>query len=411
MHRPGLGRSWVWRRRGAGIQRKRPLGMPRLAVLVVLASVLSLATASSSWAEVKSEPLQVVRRASHSSADLVLVRREVAAASKTPRFVAPGRAFNVKSVRGKSVLIIPSTSTIADCLVGNETVATLARHAGMTAKLYSDAGAPSQWQAGIEQGITEHVSAIVVDCGVSLPLVTPQIAAAEKAGIKVITADNSNLGQKLPFTVTTNVPGNFGSGIAVATEYAISYLNGVPMHALFVNSPGPVQTSAMVGAVDHVESRQCGRSCSMKMTNVEIPEWSTNLSGDVSTALEANRSMNVVIAEYDGMVPTLLSAVEEVNTAEHRHVVVVTYGGDVGIQEEIGRSGSPLIDDVGGGSPWFAYPITDALFRDLSGHPIGLDRSLVNRLIDLTNHSLAAKPSAGFGLSNVRAYERLWIGF
>ena len=118
-------------------------------------------------------------------ADVPGARQQIARYRGLPRFVAPGPAFDaVARVRGKTIFEIPITSEIPFVASVEKGMRQATDLVGAKLTIYRNQGQPTQWAQGISTAIAQHADAITL-LAQDPELVRPQIAKAEKAGIRV----------------------------------------------------------------------------------------------------------------------------------------------------------------------------------------------------------------------------------
>jgi ribose transport system substrate-binding protein len=327
-----------------------------------------------------------------SAATIASLKTKIATAEQVPTWSAPGPAVSASVLKGKSLLVMPINSEIDACNTQALDFKTLGDSLGAHVTYFSDAGIPTQWVTGIQDAVSAHDAAIAMLCGIIPGAVAPQLAAAHKAGIKIVDGN---------FNETTDYTGLDGE-TAVDTaqsvqndvDYAITQLDGKPLHAIVVSSPSVIQGPAATAAAASAVKAACAKVCSVD-EDVQIPvqDWATATQSDVSSALTAHPNANAVIIAFDGMVPFALPAV----TSAHRAgLKIYTWGGGRSIEDLMLKPNSYVAADPGPDEDWDAYEAMDQVIRLLGGHPA----ASVNAEVDPDRFWVPSNVSQFFGPGN-----------
>lgn len=324
-------------------------------------------------------------------------------AEQIPKFTPPSAPFSTKSVRGKSIMLIPLSSAIPACEATDTSMESIATKLGMTATEFSNTGDPSQWGQGVTQAISQHMSAIFLQCGINPALIGPQLEEARKAGIPVFDGNLNDPSVPMPTLLTAETAGPFNQMYKILADDIIANSGGKVVHALMVTSYDVTPARGAAKAFVKQLKALC-KSCTALTTDVSIADWSSTLGTTVAAELSAHSNINVIVPEFDGMVPSAVSA----DTSSHRNLPIYTDGAASAILQEM--KGQPLIKgDIGPGNVWQAYADMNQILRVLTKHtPIPKLISSEPRLFVVSNVSQASSPTNGFGAAFVTGYEKLW---
>lgn len=346
---------------------RRHRGRPVLALSIAALTMLPLAACSSSGSSTGTGGGGQASSQVVSSADLATFKANIDAGQQVPVFTPPGEPIpNPESLRGAKIMVIPVASQIAVCEQVGKQLETFAPQMGMSAKTWDNAGQPSQWAAGIQAAVQGKYKAIIFACGVNPNSVKPQLEAAQKAGIVVVTSNGGD-------TTTTSISPLL-YGITTSDQIKYQKLNveaafqnsaGKAHNALIVTSNENVQAPPIVKAIESRYQELCDSACKVKEINVPIPDWSTKIQSSVQAALVADPSITAVYCIYAGQAPFTVPAVQ----AAHRSdVKIYTYGGDTGPLKA--EQSSDVIAVNWAASPaWSAYEVYYQAFRGMTGLP------------------------------------------
>ncbi len=155
--------------------------------------------------------------------NLPAVRGRAAEVRGRAEFTAPGGKIDVKSLKGKTIYSIPQSSSIPFLSTTEKAEASIAKAAGVKFVGVPQPGADQRVDPRINQAVAAHASAILLNA-LDPRLVAPQLAAAKKAGVKVVSAQFFDLSQlkQVPSTVSAVRPDNFTQAAKLEADWAIS---------------------------------------------------------------------------------------------------------------------------------------------------------------------------------------------
>lgn len=332
------------------------------------------------------------------------------AAKAVPSFTPPGEPINnPESLRGAKIMVIPVSSKLAVCEKVGRQLETFAPEMGMTAKTWANEGHPSQWASGIQAAIQGKYKAIIFACGVNPQSVVPQLEAARKAGITVVTSNGGDAGtatvSPLLYGITTSDQINYQKQ---SVEAAFIESAGKAHDALIVTSNENVQAPPVVKGIEQKYDEVCGDKCDVSVVNVPIPEWSTKIQSAVQAALVKNPKIKAI---YCIFAVQAVFAVPAVQASHLDDVRIYTYGGDAGPIEA--AASSKLINVNWTSSPaWNGYEAYYQTFRGMTGMP-ALPPNKANppyRAITPTSAAeyLAQSGDGGYGTDFVNGFRKLF---
>jgi ribose transport system substrate-binding protein len=333
----------------------------------------------------------------------------VNAAAAVPKFVPPGPAFDISKAKGKRLFVIPTASQLPVCDQISKSIVALAPKVGMTGHYFQNSGGAAGWIPGIQQAISEHYDAIVLICGIDPNLIKPQLQAAEHAGIAVIDSGLGDTTQGDAFsplvTAQTNVPNAVPMRDGI--DKAILDNRQAPFDIFEITS-NDVPSGVIMDKAMRAELAQYCPKCGIKSTNIAVPDWATKVQSAVSSALQADPKIKVVVPIFDGEVPPASAGIRA--AGRHDVNIYATYGGTPEYIAQMG-GGLAMKSEVGPTQLWRAYATMDQTLRVLSDNkPVGASKDGdPSRLFTVDNYKQSATgANGGFGSAFIGGYEKLW---
>jgi ribose transport system substrate-binding protein len=340
--------------------------------------------------------------------DFAQAQAVVSAHSALPDFVPPGPPFDArKCMAGKSLLSIPVASTIP-FIDGIETsMASVAKQVGFKFQQWKNQGRPTQWVQGMAFGIDNTFTAIDLMGGIIPNALSPQVAAADKAGLRVFAShyDDTSQPSDPAVAVTLKVP--FHEVGEIIADWITLKTKG-HANVLIIGSddllPSRPYAERLASTLDTV----CGPGCKHRYVNVTVADWSTRIQTTVQSALIADPTINYIVPLYDNMSQFVIPALTI--TGHRGNVKIVSFNGTPFILDMVRRGDVEM--DVGESLGWIGRSILDAEMRNLCGLPgIGQTLYVPFYIFDAANAKDAGVPAtfnAGYGDKHVAGYEKLW---
>jgi ribose transport system substrate-binding protein len=343
-------------------------------------------------------------------ADLEGVRAELERYMGVPEFEPPGPAFDAKKVAGKSVLNIPYTSEIPFNQVLSEAMGEVARQYGIDYKEYATQGVPTQWGAGLNQAISQRVDA--VNFSTADPrLVAPQVAAADKAGVKLVSTQTFGPDQisMAPPGLAAITPFPWATVARLMADWTIADTDGTA-NVLVVKSGEVLSAKPMVAAIEDEFASRCGEGCKVTMLDVPVSKWASRIQPSVQSALAKDPELNYVIAFFDGMVQFVEPAIRAANRVGDVHVA--TFNGTPFALKMMQQSDIVRMN-VGQNLSWTGWAAMDQIMRVLAGEEPVEEESIPLRIFTRDNVDEAGTPPTydkGYGDEYVAGFKKLWGG-
>ncbi len=321
---------------------------------------------------------------------------------------SPGPAFSTKSIKGKTIYWISLNADIPftqDVFAGFKEAATAA---GVKYVFFNGAGNASTETRGIEEAISAHADLIMIQ---SFPISQVSVAVkdANHANIPVVEAFNTQAGAPPDPGVQAEVSYDYTLAGSLMAADAVRITNCKVNGVTFTSSDEAVAPDGVNGIANTLK-QLCPSSCSSKVENALIAEWSTRLPTLARNAV-LNPSVNWLFPLYDGETGFTDPAVLAANAASR--VKVASYNATKGIVNGLASKTDPLWVDVGSPLEWSGWAIADQSFRVLAKAPLSANENIPLRIFDKDNISsidLTQAESSWYGTATdfKSQYMQLW---
>lgn len=338
-------------------------------------------------------------------------KRAVDAAMRLPAFTLTAPPVDAAKARGKSIFIIPISSSIPFIEGVSTQLQKEAEQLGIKATIFANQGTPTEWAQGVEQAIAQKANVIVLVSAPDPRLLIPQLKAAKAAGIKTIVAHFYQNGTQPPANVrsviaaTTTAP--FSEAARLEMDTALSQ-TGAKTNVLIVTSYDIAPSAGIVAAMKSELQARCS-SCKATVINVPTVDWATKIQPGVESALAKEPSINWVVPTYDSMSIYVAAGINAAGRSGK--VRIVSYNGTTPILAMVQKG--QVYADVGENLTWLAWSMLDQSLRLLTGMaPIANgNEDTPLRVFDSSNIAQVGtppKPNLGYGNAYVSGYKKLW---
>ncbi len=293
------------------------------------------------------------------SVNLSALASDVNQAAAMPSFTTyatdyGGKITDPAKLRGMRLMIIPGNSQLVACTEIAEADAAIATDMGMTATIFSDAGATADLNTGIETAIDEHYNAIDLGCDYDPTTTAAAVAQAQSAGL-AIAVYGATPQEAAATHITYTTTDNYALDAKVAAEQAVRQHGGKPFDAIAITSNAEPATAIMQDALMG-ELKQICPACKVTDVDVEQPDWPAELTATVISALNANPKVTVLFPDYAGMLAYMLAGIEGAHRTNDIETYLAFGGGTPFIQLQTVEPGKSIIQsDIGGYPPWTGY--------------------------------------------------------
>lgn len=388
---------------------QRVLFISMLAVVALVAAGCSSSSSSSSSS--------AAATTSASSDGVKYATAQLQKYSGVPTFTAPGPAFDVSKLKGKSMFVIPAASNDFDNTIEAQ-MKTIAAKYGVKYTTYTNQGSPAEWVAGLNAGLSQHPSLIVLNTALNPAQVSAQMKSAKAAGIPVLATHffdqdySKTLGTSCGgtsdlcaagLTATVNAP--FNAATKLEADKVIADSNGKG-HVLIITANDAAPTAGMVTAAQQEFSQYCP-ACKVTVQNISIADWATKIQPQVQTALTVDPDLHYIMPLFDYGASFAASGINA--AGKQSTTKIVSYNGTQNVLAML-QKGDMVALDVGEPLNWLGYAFMDQAFRVMAGVPTVQENTPI-RAFDKSNIGDTGTPpdvSKGYGDTYIQGYEQLW---
>jgi ribose transport system substrate-binding protein len=327
-----------------------------------------------------------------------------------PTFTAPGPKFDAKGASGKKVEMISLTDEVAFNVYIEQAMKAALATAGVQATDFTDSGSVSEWVQGMETAISNKDSAVAL-IGIDPGQIGPQITAAQKAGVKVIDGQYTDISEPYPapFTSLPRVDSQDILDGELEGASAIVNRDGAA-HVLAVESTDSPDSTTMVTGISKIFAEDC-KACTLSVVNVPIADWTTSGQSTVQSALTAHPNTNFVIPTFDAMVSTFVAAAINASGSSGSYEIATADGSPAELK--MLEQHNLVVTDVGVGYQWVGWMYADQILRALTGTAAASTTTEVAPVRVFTSANVAStgtppSVSAGYGDGYQSGFPSLW---
>jgi ribose transport system substrate-binding protein len=346
---------------------------------------------------------------SAAACDLSKVNAALDKYSGIPEYKDPGPAFDISKAKGKTIFNIQESSANPFTQALTAAMTTAAEKVGIKVVDYPNQGDHTQWIQGMNAAIAQKPDAITLTGGTISPnYFKPQATAAREAGIPIITVVNEDLTQPQGPDVTARVAQPYTQAARLSADYAIKD-TGCSADVLVLTSKEVIGSPASIDALTDEFKTQCPQ-CKLTFQNVSVPDWSTQITGIVRTAIQADPKLNYVVPLYDSMSQFVVPGIQLAGATGRVHIS--TFNGTPFVLKMM-QDADVVRMDVGENPAQVGYAVVDQVGRILTGAgPIASgDEGIPLRVFTRTNVNEAGTPAElgkGYGDAYTAGYLKLW---
>ncbi|MCW2762081.1 MAG: ABC-type sugar transport system periplasmic component-like protein [Marmoricola sp.] len=333
------------------------------------------------------------------SCDLDYVSKQIADHRGIADWRYAGAPFDAKKAAGKTIFSIQENSTnpFTNTIVAG--MKEVAEKVGIELVDYPNQGQRTQWIQGIEQAISRKVDVIVLSGGTIGPIYfEEQAAAAERAGIPIVTVVDRDLTQKAEPNTAARVGQPYAEAARLDADWIIKQTR-CDAHVLVITSNELIAGDINSLAAKREFDEYCGDGCTTKFVNVPLSQWATKIGTTTQTEVSSNPDLNYVFPLYDAMSQFVAPAIQLGGGISR--VKIATFNGTPGILRMI-QTGDTVEMIVGENETHLGFAAMDQAMRLMTGvDPIADgDYGIPLRVFDDSNVDETGEPPAygvGYG--------------
>jgi ABC-type sugar transport system substrate-binding protein len=275
---------------------------------------------------------------------------------------------NAAKLKGDKVMVVPGDSELQACTEMGKAAAKLFTAAGMKPTIFSTKGAVTTLTTAANDAISQGYKAILYECDFSATEIVPEIAKAEKAGLKVV-----GWGSTLKADREAHLDGSLNTTLGLVArngvEQAVYEHHGKPFQSIIIESKAVGTSPPATGALITELKKLCPQ-CKYTIITAEVTTWFSTLGSAVESALLRAPNATVIFDEFTGELTGVLAGIKGV----HRTTTVKTYMGYGGgtaylVDQSKGVGHTVIAGQIEEGVVWCGYEDVIQTARVLLGEP------------------------------------------
>jgi ribose transport system substrate-binding protein len=370
--------------------RPSPRGALRLsALLAALLAVVLLAACGSSddnsdAGATTSGAAATATGAGAADDGLATAQANVAAAMKSPAFVAPP-SFDTSPAKGKTVWYVGDQSS--DIIKQwTESAKEALASQGVTLRVNDPGNTPAEHIKGIDLAIANKADAIILGDGNSPVQFAAQVAKAKAAGIPFfsLVAGTPKFQPKVD-GLALDVSYDYVAVGKLLADWFIADSGGKG-NVLLLESPDiPSSTLELNGFREEVAKL----APDAKVTTAKFSATSAGDQGQkqisqlVGNAILKDPKLGYIIPAFDSQALFAQTAVQQAGATNR--IKLAGFNSIIPQMQALKSGDSPFKMDVGGVNEWLAYALADNVLRQLSGQPLVKDPKVGVRIFTHDN--------------------------
>jgi ribose transport system substrate-binding protein len=348
--------------------------------------------------------------ASDPGCDLKTANANVEAAKAIPEWKPPGPAFDAKGAAGSLVYTINENSANEFGQAQLKGIQEAAKAAGVKIVDYPNQGDKTQWIQGVNAAVNAKADAIIFIGGTIGPnYFSSQAKAAREAGVKLVTLIDTDVTQPPEKETDARVAQRYADAARLDADWIVADSKCKAQVLVLTTNELIAGDINQKAAKDEFE-KLCGSGCNVTFQNIPLPNWTSQITPTVQSAIQSNANLNYVMPLYDAMVQFARPAVTLAGAQDR--VSLVSFNGTPAILDMIEKD-SPVKMDVGENPAQLGYAAIDQTLRLITGTgPVKSgDQHIGLRIFDESNVGEAGDPPAlgvGYGDKWKSGYLTLW---
>ncbi len=292
--------------------------------------------------------------------ELSKISAELGKFKKQPSYTATKAVDAPKIAKDKGIaLILDSNNDDYSSYIALEIKDAAAKIGFTDAITYETDGTANSCVAALDNAVSDQCSAAVLIGNINKDEISSSIESAQSHGLKVISVNNANVGEKehyVDYTFTIN----YNKEAKALADYAITEQNA-EVNALLVIPSDISYSGAMKKAVtDELSSFSSGYCTEL---NAETSTWNNGLTNTIKEALEKDGNINCVIVLHEGMLKDAVNALEMTQTISK--VKLIARGGGTSAFMQVQNGNASIV--AAESYEWTAYLLLDCILKILGG--------------------------------------------
>jgi ribose transport system substrate-binding protein len=389
---------------------RRKLLRTKVSPIVLVALVVSLVAATGALA---SKPGPLASKRATGGSNVALATQLAQSIMKPVKWTAPGPAISVgKKLSGDKVELVAAVDNQFSETAGKAMQAA-GTAAGVTVTTDYTNGTLPAIESGIQAAITSRAKALVI---LSVPTgeIEQPLKNAIAHGIRVIQMGEHDPGPlntvEKAVGVVADITGCYSCAGRDIADFVVSESKG-DAHALFINSPDIGDANAESEAFTAQMHKLCPKNCSVQTVGIDVANWATQISSNVSSAIAAHPDINFVVPVFDTMEVFVTPAIKAANASNR--VKLASFNASEAQMKEMQTGAKPTwIADGGYDLKWWGWAAMDDVYRVLL-HKAALPSEAVPLRFftqaSIKSYNVAGSQDPWYGDPKyVSGFEKLW---
>lgn len=315
--------------------------------------------------------------------ELAKITEEITKLKKQPSYSETKSVDSAKLAKNKRIAVIPdSGSDEYSSYIALEIKEATAKIGFEDTVTYETDGTSNSYISALDNAVSDQCSAVILVGNINKDEISSSIEAAQANGIKIISVNNANTGEKEHY-VDSTITIDYNSEAKALADYVIAENNAQVNALLVIPSDISYGESMKKTVTDELKKYSSGYCTEI---GVESSKWGNGLSDAIKDAIEKDSNINCVIVLHEGMLKDTVDALEM--TRAMSRVKLVSRGGGTNAFSQVQNGNAAVI--AGESYEWTAYLTVDFLLKLLGGDD---------------NPDTAAVPFMMISYDNVKAFE------
>lgn len=282
-------------------------------------------------------------------------------ASGPVSFTAPGRAFDVAALRGRTLYFVTVDAAIPFIQAAYQSMKEAGEYAGVQVRMVDAKGQTAAVATGIEQAVAAGAGAIMVG-NAAFKYIPEAVRRANEANIPLVGLLNVSAGQELEPGASGEVTLDYRLSGELLVAYAVANTDG-PVNAIYAHIPAVDTFVAMQNGVKEGFEKYCD-GCDLKVFDLQQSTLKQQMESKTQSLLRGDKSINWVFPAIDVAAQFGVPAVQQAGRGDS-----VRIGSINAAQPNLGfiQAGQVQAVDVGNSNGWLGYAAVDRLLRAMAG--------------------------------------------
>lgn len=287
--------------------------------------------------------------------------KEIEALKEQPTFSATKSIDAKKISKNKRIAIIADSSNNTYSSYIAIEVKKAAESAGFDESIiYDTDGTSNSHSSALENAVSDQCSAALLIGNINKDEISLPIETAQANGMKIISLDNAALDTKEHF-VDSAITTDYVKEARILADYAIVQKDGKVNALLVIPSNLPYAEAMKTAVTDELKNYSSGYCTEL---SAETSTWESTLADSAKKILEKDTNINCVIVLHEGMMKSVVNALEMSQSISR--VALVSRGGGTEAFSQVQNGNAAIV--AAESYEWTAYSALNYILEILSGN-------------------------------------------